>query len=74
MVGPGETVNYLGAAFDPWLGPRPADIVKEIEAFGVDIARAELKPSQRITILTMYAVPRLVYKVVYGWPYKPQKS
>jgi len=47
IVGPEETVDYLGASVNPWLGPRPADITQAIKTFGFEIAKAKLKPSQR---------------------------
>jgi len=61
-------VKYLGVAINPWLGPRPSDIMDRIESLGAEIAKAKLKPSQRVDILATYAIPRLLYDVTFGAP------
>ena len=64
MIGPGETVDYLGLAFNPLKGPRQPDVATLIEVMGQKISQARLRPSQRLEIFCTYAIPRVFYKAI----------
>ena len=66
MVGPGETVDYLGLSFDPWKGPRQPDIATLVDDLGQKISQARLKPSQRLELFCTYAIPRVLYKAIHS--------
>jgi hypothetical protein len=66
MIGPKESVRYLGVDINPWKGFRKPDMVGELEAFGSRIAGAPLKPSQKVELLCSFAVPRLMYGATHS--------
>lgn len=61
LIGIGESVGYLGVCLTPWKG-----IIKPpLKSMTVDlltrISAALLKPTQKLAVLKMYALPRLTY-------------
>ena len=65
MVGPGETIKYLGVQVGP-NGIATPDLMGELETGIRKISRAPLKPSQRVKLLKVYLLPRLVYRADLG--------
>lgn len=66
MVGPEESVAYLGMMVSPWHGIREPEPVERLCNWISSIGRAPLKPSQKVRMLAVYAVPRLVYRADHG--------
>ena len=64
MVGPEETVDYLGLTINSWKGPRQPDVAALVEDMGQKISQARLKPSQRVEIFCTYAIPRVFYRAI----------
>lgn len=60
-VGPGEVVKYLGTKVDPWKGITEPTLGEQLQDWIGKIGRAPLKPTQKVSILNGYAVPRLIY-------------
>ncbi|KAJ7986740.1 hypothetical protein DPEC_G00331530 [Dallia pectoralis] len=66
MVGPGESVKYLGTNISPWMGVMQPDLVDKLSNMLEALKSACLKPSQKISMLRLYAMPRLIYGADHG--------
>uniref|UniRef100_A0A3Q2XM41 Reverse transcriptase domain-containing protein n=1 Tax=Hippocampus comes TaxID=109280 RepID=A0A3Q2XM41_HIPCM len=53
-------------AGDPWKGIVPPELKEDMARWLQNIKMASIKPSQRLTILNTYAVPRIIYKAAMG--------
>ena len=64
----GDTATYLGARIGPWTTTWPSIkvVARKLEDWCKKISTAPLKPRQKVTILTEYAVPRHEYDLVEG--------
>uniref|UniRef100_A0A3Q2YQL5 Reverse transcriptase domain-containing protein n=1 Tax=Hippocampus comes TaxID=109280 RepID=A0A3Q2YQL5_HIPCM len=66
MIDPGEKVKYLGVHIRPDKGIVPPELKEDMARWLINIKKAYLKPSQKITILNTYAIPRIIYKASMG--------
>uniref|UniRef100_A0A8C7GQZ2 Reverse transcriptase domain-containing protein n=1 Tax=Oncorhynchus kisutch TaxID=8019 RepID=A0A8C7GQZ2_ONCKI len=66
MVGPEESVAYLGMMVSPWHGIIEPEPVERLCNWISSIGRSPLKPSQKVGMLGCYAVPRMVYRADHG--------
>uniref|UniRef100_A0A673FSA3 ribonuclease H n=1 Tax=Sinocyclocheilus rhinocerous TaxID=307959 RepID=A0A673FSA3_9TELE len=57
-----EAIRYLGIKFNPWGGVERPDLSVSLDRWCRNIGKAPLKPSQRVTLLNQYAIPRLFYQ------------
>lgn len=57
-----ETIKYLGVNVNPWGGIVKPDLAVSLDRWCRNIGKAPLKPSQRVTLLNQYAIPRLHYQ------------
>ena len=64
----GDTTNYLGARIGPWTDTWPSisHVSQKLKAWCNNISTAPLKPRQKVTILSGYAIPRLEYDLREG--------
>lgn len=64
----GETTKYLGARVGPWSDAYPSitRISTQLQKWCENISRAPLKPRQKLTILTRFAIPRLTFDLTHG--------
>lgn len=62
LVGPGETVRYLGVDVGPERGIVAPDPIEQLQEWIVKITKAPLKPSQKVKVLNSLALPRLIYQ------------
>lgn len=61
MIPPGMSEKYLGTKTDPWVGTVKPDIVEQLGDWIQKIDNVPLKPDQKVTILNVFAIPRLIY-------------
>lgn len=66
MVDPEQTVKYLGVQVGPDKGVSAPGLEDKLEKWLTNITRADLKPSQWITILNTFTLPRVTYQAVLG--------
>lgn len=66
MVGPGESVAYLGMRVSPWYGIMEPEPVERLSNWISSIGRSPLKPHQKVRMLGVYALPRMVYRADHG--------
>uniref|UniRef100_A0A8C7INA6 Reverse transcriptase domain-containing protein n=1 Tax=Oncorhynchus kisutch TaxID=8019 RepID=A0A8C7INA6_ONCKI len=66
MVGPEESVAYLGMRVSPWYGIMEPEPVERLRNWIRSIGRSPLKPSQKVKMLSVYAIPRMVYRADHG--------
>ncbi|KAJ7986755.1 hypothetical protein DPEC_G00331680 [Dallia pectoralis] len=66
MVGSEESVKYLGVGISPWHGVVQPRIVEKLQGLLGALSQSSLKPSQRATMLRVYAMPRLIYEADHG--------
>ncbi len=57
-----DVVKYLGVKINPWGGVVRPDLAVSLDKWCQNIGKAPLKPSQRVTLLNQYAIPRLFYQ------------
>lgn len=62
MIDPGKEEKYLGVNLDPWSGVFQLSSLSKVETWLVKIDRAPLKPEQKLDILKLYLLPRLLYQ------------
>ena len=67
-LSPDETTKYLGARIGPWSNAYPSirHISSRLQKWCENISKAPLKPRQKMTILTKYALPRLTFELSHG--------
>ena len=73
LVSPADVTKYLGAAVSPWVGLGQRDretLAGQLSDHVTKIGKAPLKPLQKVELLTVYAIPRLVYKLKVSTPTK----
>lgn len=61
MVGPLDTVSYLGVKINPWRGFIKPPIRDEVRSMLSKISDSGLRPSVKLSILREFAMPRLLY-------------
>ncbi|KAJ7986736.1 hypothetical protein DPEC_G00331490 [Dallia pectoralis] len=66
MVGPGETVKYLGVEISPWHGVVRPEMERKLGGWVSALSRSNLKPSQKVLMFNVYAMPRLTYEADHG--------
>lgn len=66
MVDPGDTVKYLGVEVGPGQGIGVPDLIPTLQEWIGRIKKAPLKPSQRLTVLNSFALPRMIYQADLG--------
>ncbi len=57
-----DAIKYLGVKINPWGGVVRPDLAVSLNKWCKNIGKAPLKPSQRVTLLNQYAIPRLFYQ------------
>lgn len=65
-IDPDKSEKYLGMKVNPWLGISKLDLRGQILEWVSGINQAPLQPSQRVSVLNAYAVPRVIYTVNHG--------
>ncbi|XP_055772989.1 uncharacterized protein LOC129850771 [Salvelinus fontinalis] len=66
LIDPDKTEKYLGMKINPWLGVVKPDLGGQVAEWVSKIDHAALKPSQKVTMLNSYAIPRVIYTVNHG--------
>lgn len=66
LVGNGSSVKYLGVEIDPLKGILRPSIREELTRYVERISAAALKPTQKLLILSKYAIPRVLYVADHG--------
>ncbi|KAK7878986.1 hypothetical protein WMY93_034179 [Mugilogobius chulae] len=66
QVGHGEHVKYLGVLIEPTKGVCSPNVMETLDEILCKIGKAPLKPSQKIELLRVYALPRLLYVLDYS--------
>ncbi|KAJ7428232.1 hypothetical protein WISP_01485 [Willisornis vidua] len=61
MIHPGSSEKYLGLQVDPWTGIKKPEIMAKLQFWLDRISSAPLKPLQKLNILRVYTIPRLIY-------------
>ena len=61
MVGPDETVRYLGVGVNPWQGFSSEDWVAKSLEWVKAISKAPLDPMAKVKLLCDYAAPRMIF-------------
>lgn len=61
MILPGESEKYLGLKVDPWTGFSNPLLSEKLNMWLERLKKAPLKPSQKLTMLNVYTVPRIIY-------------
>lgn len=56
--------RYLGVSFHT-LGVRATPILEELKDYLAKVAKAPLKPQQRLVVLRYYLIPRLYHRLVF---------
>lgn len=66
MVGGESSVKYLGVNISPLRGILQPPIREELGRYIARISAAPLKPTQKLLILSKYAIPRILYVADHG--------
>uniref|UniRef100_UPI003D81C635 R2 retrotransposon protein n=1 Tax=Platysternon megacephalum TaxID=55544 RepID=UPI003D81C635 len=61
MIQPGESEKYLGLKVDPWIGFSKPVLAEKLTIWLKRLTEAPLKPSQKLTMLNIYTIPRIIY-------------
>ncbi|KAK7881340.1 hypothetical protein WMY93_029749 [Mugilogobius chulae] len=57
----GELIQYLGILVDPWKGIVAGNPKDQLEDLISKVGAARLKPSQKVTLLRQYILPKIIY-------------
>jgi hypothetical protein len=68
FIQPGEARANLGVNINPWNQKSEFDAGRRLLAAARNCARAHLKPTQKIVLLTEYIVPTYLYVLVEDLP------
>lgn len=66
LIGSESKVRYLGVDVNPLKGILGPSIREELSRYITRISAAPLKPTQRLLILSTYAIPRILYSADLG--------
>uniref|UniRef100_I3KYI1 Reverse transcriptase domain-containing protein n=1 Tax=Oreochromis niloticus TaxID=8128 RepID=I3KYI1_ORENI len=66
MVGGESSVKYLGVNINPLRGILQPPIREELGRYVARVSAAPLKPTQKLLILSKYAIPRILYIADHG--------
>ena len=67
---PGKCTKYLGGKVDPWKGFVTPQPLKKLVTWCKRIHKAALKPRQKLSILTQYAITRVMFSLGLNIPSK----
>uniref|UniRef100_W5M4C0 ribonuclease H n=1 Tax=Lepisosteus oculatus TaxID=7918 RepID=W5M4C0_LEPOC len=81
MITPTESEKYLGLKINPWSTTKLPEASNLIQTWIHKIDKAPLKPSQKVTILNIHTITRLIYqmdhairKAVKSWLRLPEST
>uniref|UniRef100_A0A673BF16 ribonuclease H n=1 Tax=Sphaeramia orbicularis TaxID=375764 RepID=A0A673BF16_9TELE len=66
VVGPSESVKYLGIKINPWKGFLKPRTREELRILLERISNAKVKPTVKLDLLRTFAIPRLFYAADFG--------
>ena len=63
-----STLCYLGGHVSPWSGLQHRDLVDQLEGTFERVRRAQIKPHQKLTLITTHILPPFLHKLVFETP------
>ena len=63
-----STLCYLGGHVSPWSGLQYRDLVGQLEATFERVRRAQLKPHQKLALISTHILPHFLHKLVLATP------
>ena len=66
LIDPDKTEKYLGMKVNPWLGVAKPEREGQMAEWIKRIGNSALKPSQKVHLLNVYAIPRVMYTTDHG--------
>uniref|UniRef100_G3N5H4 Uncharacterized protein n=1 Tax=Gasterosteus aculeatus TaxID=69293 RepID=G3N5H4_GASAC len=61
IIGPKESIKYLGVQVNPWTGIFAEDMVAKLRQWVVAISKTPLRPLDKVSLLCQFAVPRVIF-------------